>query len=185
VLALSEGPDYQARAYVIQVPGALGTERGVELAWSDWVLREAILLSGVKRLDSGELRRRSKAESTSRLDIALTVEADRPQEAIRLAPAYAKAVMRAIPDDEGLPTRGKGARRAEGGLGPFRWPLFGALRAYRGRSARDRKRWAQARISASTSSRFSSMCSRETSDSRLRRRSGSVFEARTLKCHSS
>jgi hypothetical protein len=63
----------------------------------------------------------------SRLDIALTVEADRPQPAIALATAYAKAVRRAIPDDEGLPTRGRGAGRAEGGLGPFRWPLIGAL----------------------------------------------------------
>ena len=42
-----------------------------------------------------------------------------------------------------------------------------------------------ARISASTSSRFSSMCSRERSDSRLRRSSGSVLEDRTLKCQSS
>ena len=40
------------------------------------------------------------------------------------------------------------------------------------------------RIRASTSSRFRSMSSRETSDSRLSRRSGSVFEGRTLKCHS-
>jgi hypothetical protein len=40
------------------------------------------------------------------------------------------------------------------------------------------------RISPSTSSRFSSMCSWETSDSRLRRSSGSVFDGRTLKCQS-
>jgi hypothetical protein len=39
-------------------------------------------------------------------------------------------------------------------------------------------------ISSSTASRFSSMSSRETSDSRLRRSSGSVFEGRTLKCQS-
>ena len=44
---------------------------------------------------------------------------------------------------------------------------------------------AHARITPSTSSRFSSMCSSETSDSRFRRRSGSVFEGRTLKCQSS
>ena len=36
--------------------------------------------------------------------------------------------------------------------------------------------FAHARISASTSSRFSSMCSRETSDSRFRRSSGSVLD---------
>ena len=41
-----------------------------------------------------------------------------------------------------------------------------------------------ARISARTSSRFASMSSRETSDSRLRRSSGSVLEGRTLKCQS-
>ena len=44
---------------------------------------------------------------------------------------------------------------------------------------------AQERISSSTSSRLSSMCSRETTDSRLRRSSGSVLEGRTLKCQSS
>ncbi len=43
----------------------------------------------------------------------------------------------------------------------------------------------QERISASTSSRFSRMCSSDLTDSRLRRSSGSVFEGRTLKCQSS
>ena len=41
-----------------------------------------------------------------------------------------------------------------------------------------------ARISSSTSSRFSTMWSGETSDSRFSRSSGSVLEGRTLKCHS-
>ena len=45
-------------------------------------------------------------------------------------------------------------------------------------------RQGHARISPSTSSRLASMSSRETSDSRLRRSSGSVLEGRTLKCHS-
>ena len=40
------------------------------------------------------------------------------------------------------------------------------------------------RMTARTSSRLASMSSRETSDSRLRRRSGSVLEGRTLKCQS-
>ena len=44
---------------------------------------------------------------------------------------------------------------------------------------------ADERISASTSSRRRSMSSGETSDSRHRRSSGSVLEARTLKCQSS
>jgi hypothetical protein len=126
-LALGERREYRARAYVIQVPAALGPQRGVELARSELVLRQTIALAGVEGIDAAELRRRSTAESTSRLDVALTVEADRPQEAVSLATAYAKAVRRSIPDDEGLPTRGVGARRAEGGLGPLRWPLIGAL----------------------------------------------------------
>jgi hypothetical protein len=126
-LALGSEREYRARAYVIQVPAALGPERGVELARSERVLRHAIVLSGVEGVNFRELGRRSRAESTSRLDIALTVEADRPQHAIVLATAYAKAVRRAIPDDEGLPTRGVGARRAQGGLGPLHWPLIGAL----------------------------------------------------------
>jgi hypothetical protein len=41
-----------------------------------------------------------------------------------------------------------------------------------------------ARINPRTSSRFASMSSRETSDSRLSRSSGSVLEGRTLKCQS-
>lgn len=126
-LAVGERREYRARAYVIQVPAALGPQRGVELARSEPVLRETIELAGVEGIDLAELRRRSAAESTSRLDIAVTVEADRPQQAIELATAYAKAVRRSIPDDQGLPTRGVGARRAEGGLGPLRWPLIGAL----------------------------------------------------------
>jgi hypothetical protein len=127
VFALGEERDYRARAYVIQVPAALGPERGVELARSERVLRHALALADVNGVELRELRRRSSAESTSRLDIAVTVEADRAQQAVSLATAYAKAVRRGIPSDEGLPTRGVGARRAEGGLGPLRWPLVGAL----------------------------------------------------------
>jgi hypothetical protein len=127
LVVLGQERDYRARAYVIQVPAALGPERGVKLARSEPVLRQAVALAGVEGVELPELRRRSAAESTSRLDIAVTVEADRPQQAIQLATAYATAVRRSIPDDEGLPTRGVGARRAEGGLGPLRWPLIGAL----------------------------------------------------------
>jgi hypothetical protein len=126
-LALGAEREHRARAYVIQVPAALGPQRGVELARSEPVLRQTIEFAGIEGIDPAGLRRRSTAESTSRLDIAVTVEADRPQQAIELATAYAKAVRRSIPDDQGLPTRGVGARRAEGGLGPLRWPLIGAL----------------------------------------------------------
>ena len=118
---------YRARAYVIQVPAALGPERGVALARSEPVLRHAISLSGVEGLNADELRRRSSAESTSRLDVALTAEADRPEQAVQLATAYAKAFRRAIPDDKGLPTRGVGARRAQSELGPGGWGLIGAI----------------------------------------------------------
>jgi hypothetical protein len=124
---LGEGREYRARAYIIQVPAALGPQRSLELARSERVLRQTIALAGIERIGLAQLRRRSSAESTSRLDIAVTVEAERPQQAIELATAYAKAVRRNIPDDEGLPTRGVGARRAEGSLGPLRWPLMGAI----------------------------------------------------------
>jgi hypothetical protein len=116
---------YRAHAYVIHVPAALGPERGVQLARSERVLSEAISLSGVEGVGVNELRHRSTAESTSRLDIALTAEADSPEQAVELATGYAKAFRRAIPDDEGLPTRGVGARRAQTELGPVGWGFIG------------------------------------------------------------
>ena len=127
IAAVVVEPGYRARAYVIQVPAALGPDRGVDLARSERVLRRAIAFSGVEGLDADELRHRSAAESTSRLDVALTAEANRPEDAVALATAYAKAFRRAIPDDEGLPTRGVGARRAQAELGPAGWGLIGAL----------------------------------------------------------
>lgn len=125
--ALSHERSYRARAFVIQVPAALGKERGVELARSDRVLRRTLEIADANGLTVGDLRRGTRAESTSRLDIALTVEAENPDLAVRLATAYAKAVRREIPDDEGLPTRGVGARRAQGELGPVGWGLIGGL----------------------------------------------------------
>ena len=118
---------YRARAYVIQVPAALGPERGVELARSERVLSDAISLSGVEGVSVYELLHRSTAEPTSRLDVALTAEADNPEEAVELATGYAKAFKRAIPDDEGLPTRGVGARRAQTELGPVGWGFIGGV----------------------------------------------------------
>jgi hypothetical protein len=125
--ALGQGRSYRARAFVIQVPAALGEGRAIELARTDRVLRRALELAGSPGVALAELRRRSQAESTSRLDVALTVEADSPDLAIGLATGYAKAVRREIPDDRGLPTRGVGARRAQGELGPVGWGLIGAL----------------------------------------------------------
>jgi hypothetical protein len=124
VTAGTERP-YRARAYVIQVPAALGPDRGVELARSERILSQAISISGVHGVSVDDLRRRSTAESTSRLDVALTAEADSPEQAVELATAYAKAFRRAIPDDEGLPTRGVGARRAQTELGPVGWGFIG------------------------------------------------------------
>src|SRR5204863_9747794 len=49
----------------------------------------------------------------------------------------------------------------------------------------DRQAVDHERMKASTSSRLVSMSSGETSDSRFRRSSGSVFDGRTLKCQSS
>jgi len=127
VLALGQDHDYRARAFVIQVPAALAGGAGVELARSERVLREAVAISGVKEMTTGGLRGRSKAETTSRLDVAFSVQADTPKTAMLLATSYAKAFRRAIPDDRGLPTRGVGARRAQGELGPLGWGLIGGL----------------------------------------------------------
>jgi hypothetical protein len=74
-LAVGEGREYRARAYIIQVPAALGPQRSLELARSERVLRQTIALAGIERIGLAQLRRRSSAESTSRLDIAVTVEA--------------------------------------------------------------------------------------------------------------
>jgi hypothetical protein len=126
-LALAQEHDYRARAFVIQVPAALAGGVGVELARSERVLREAVGISGLTQMTTGELRDRSEAETTSRLDVALTVEAETPETAMLLATSYAKAFRRAIPDDRGLPTRGVGARRAQGDLGPLGWGLIGGL----------------------------------------------------------
>jgi hypothetical protein len=127
LLALGSERGYRARAFVIQVPAALAHGAGVELARSEPVLRRAVALSGVRGVSPGELRRRSAAETTSRLDVALTVEADSPERAILLATGYAKALRQAIPDDRGLPTRGVGARRAQGDPDPLGWGLIGAV----------------------------------------------------------
>jgi hypothetical protein len=127
LFALGEQRDYRARAFVIQVPAALAGGEGVELARSEAVLRDALELAGVDDVTTAELRRRSSAETTSRLDVAFSVEAGTPERAMLLATSYAKAFRRAIPDDRGLPTRGVGARRAQGELGPLGWGLMGAL----------------------------------------------------------
>jgi hypothetical protein len=127
LLGLGQEREYRARSFVIQVPSELGREGGIELARSDRVLREAVALSGVDGVDTQWLRGHSKAETTSRLDLAFTVEAERPGEAMTLATGYAKAFRRAIPDDEGLPVRGRGARRVEREPGVTGWALFGAL----------------------------------------------------------
>lgn len=119
--------EYRARAFVIQVPAALSGGAGLGLARSDGVLRDALALSGTREFTVGELRRRSSAETTSRLDVALTVEADTPERAMLLATSYAKAFKRAIPDDHGLPTRGVGARRAQSERGPLGWALVAGL----------------------------------------------------------
>jgi hypothetical protein len=126
-LGFGEDRAYRARAFVIQVPAALGEARVVDLARSDGVFRQALEIAGARRVTLGELRRRSRVESTSRLDIALTVEAGNPDLAMRLATAYAKAVRGEIPDDRGLPTRGVRARRAQAELGPLGWGLIGSL----------------------------------------------------------
>jgi hypothetical protein len=126
-VGLDQERGYRARAFVIRVPASLGVERAVELGRTDRVMRQALDLAGAEGVSLGELRRRSKVELTSRLDVVLTVNADSPKLAVRLASGYAKAFRREIPDDEGLSTRGVRARRAQAELGPIGWGLIGSL----------------------------------------------------------
>jgi hypothetical protein len=125
--SLSQERDYRARAFVIQVPSDLGGRGGVELARSEGVLLRAIALSGVGDIDASWLRDHSKAELTSRLDLAFTVTAPEREDAAALATAYAKSFRAAIPDDRGLPVRGRGATQAQSELGPFGWALLGGF----------------------------------------------------------
>ena len=127
VLALGNERDYRARAFVIQVPSDLGGDTGVELARDERVLRHAVVLSGVGETTPAWLRRHSTAELTSRLDLAFTVEAPDAETATALATGYAKAFRRAIPDDRGLPVRGRGAGEAQPELGPLGWSALGGL----------------------------------------------------------
>ncbi len=125
--AATQERDYRARAFVIQVPSDMGGEGGLELARSDRVLEGAIVLSGVRATTTAWLREHSRAEITSRLDLAFTVEAPDADTAAALATGYAKAFRRAIPDDRGLPVRGRGAGSAQPELGPLGWGALGAL----------------------------------------------------------
>ena len=128
VLALGNERDYRARAFVIQVPSDLGGDTGIELAREERVLRDAVVVSGVKKTTPAWLRRHSHAELTSRLDLAFTVEARDAETAAALATGYAKAFRRAIPDDRGLPVRGRAAGQATNAeLGPLSWAALGAL----------------------------------------------------------
>jgi hypothetical protein len=125
--AATQERDYRARAFVIQVPSDMGGEGGLELARSDRVLHDAIELSGAAGTTTAWLREHSRAEITSRLDLAFTVEAPDADRAAALATGYAKAFRRAIPDDRGLPVRGRGAGSAQPELGPLGWGALGGL----------------------------------------------------------
>jgi hypothetical protein len=126
-LALGHERDYRARAFVIQVPSELGGDRGLELARAERVLSNTVVLAGVGDTTPAWLRRHSHAELTSRLDLAFTVKAPDPETATALATGYAKAFRRAIPDDKGLPVRGRGAGEAQPELGPLGWSALGGL----------------------------------------------------------
>jgi hypothetical protein len=125
--ANSSERDYRARAFVIQVPSDLGGEGGLDLARTERVLEHAVVLSGVRQATPAWLRRHSHAELTSRLDLAFTVEAPDAETAAALATGYAKAFRRAIPDDKGLPVRGRSAGEAQPELGPLGWAALGGL----------------------------------------------------------
>lgn len=130
LVTLGQERDYRARAFVIQVPSDLGGETGLELARSDRVLQSAVAVSRVAGIDGRWLRRRSKAEITSRLDLAFTVSAPRREDAATLASAYARAFMLAIPDDRGLLVRGRSAGAAQSELGPLGWTLLGGFAGF-------------------------------------------------------
>ena len=125
VVAAGGERDYTARAFVTKVPPEVGRERGVELARSEPVLRRTLTLAGERRRGTGWLRAHSSVELTSRLDLALTVEAPGREQTASLATAYAKAVRTSIPEQPGILTRGRGARDAQPGLGPLGWGLIG------------------------------------------------------------
>ena len=129
-LALTGERDYRARAFVIQVPSDLGGAKGIELARTGRVLRHVIALSGVENATPAWLRSHSKAEITSRLDLAFTVEAPNREDAAALVTGYAKAFRRAIPDDRGLPVRGQGTTKAQPELGPLAWAAIGGLAGF-------------------------------------------------------
>jgi hypothetical protein len=125
-LALGDQRDYRARAFVIQFPSDLGGDRGLELARAERVLRHAVAIASPGTTPAW-LRRHSHAELTSRLDLAFTVESPDAEQATALATGYAKAFRRAIPDDKGLPVRGRGAGEAQPELGPLGWSALGGL----------------------------------------------------------
>jgi hypothetical protein len=116
---------YRAHAYVIRVPPAAGSERGLELARSERVLKLALKLAGRPQRGAAWLARHSSVELTSRLDFAIQVETPNRAETAALATAYAKAVKRSLPSEPGLITRGRGARDARPTLGPLGWAMLG------------------------------------------------------------
>ncbi len=176
--AASRERDYRAHAYVIRVPAGLRRRRRAwRFARSDRVLRA--------RARAG---RRSTARSPAWLRRHSTRRAHRPGRLRvhrRLRPTRdgghrarhrlregAQALARAPSRGCRHPGRGARARRGRP-LGPLGWALLGgaaglwlgaAVAIVRSGSARAPRRASR------------SMCSRETSDSRLSRSSGSVFD---------
>ena len=126
-LAALDGRDYRARAFVIRVPPQVGSERGLERARGEPVLRRALALAGETGRDARWLAEHSDVQLTSRLDLAITVETPERERSAALATAYAKAVRRSIPDEPGLLTRGRGARDAQPELSPLGWALLGGV----------------------------------------------------------
>jgi hypothetical protein len=117
--------DYRAHSYVIRVPPGYTGERGLELARGDAVLERALVLAGEEGRDAGWLREHTRAELTSRLDLAFTVETNDRDLSAALATAYARAFREEIPTTPGLATQGRGARDAQPELGPLGWALLG------------------------------------------------------------
>jgi hypothetical protein len=111
VAAATGGQSYRAHAYVIRVPPAYDSARGLAFARS--------------RADPD-----AGVQLTGRGDFAITVGAGSAAEAMDRATASAKAIKRSLTPRPGLGTIGRGAHAASHDLGPFGWALLGAAAGF-------------------------------------------------------
>jgi hypothetical protein len=109
--AASGGESYRAHAYVIRVPPAYDSARGLAFARA--------------QADPG-----ARIQLTGRGDFAITVRAGTAAEAMERATASAKAIKRSLRPQPGLGTIGRGAHAASHDHGPLGWALLGAAAGF-------------------------------------------------------